>query len=307
MNTGGGRPAPVAQPPWPGYTFRQSALLERALTHRSSNAAHNERLEFLGDTVLSLLITEELYRRYPDADEGKLSRLRVALVNNRTLVRLAGQLSLATRLYTGDGVTQPSGAMLADGMEAVIGAIYLDAGLERCRELVLGWYERELQGLSQQYSGRSAKMELQEYLQARGEPLPVYHLLGEHGKPHQREFTILCATAGGCATARARSKVEAGQQAAQALLQRFTAGAARSAREELDECLGCLGRPAAVYRVLATTGAAAPGECTIECTIARAPGEVGPGVIVRGSGARTAAEAQAAARMLARLLAGEAA
>lgn len=294
-SAGSSRLVQDAHPSLPGYVFKQDALLAQALTHRSSNAVHNERLEFLGDAVLSLLVADELYRRYPGADEGQLSCLRAAVVDGCTLTRLAKRLSLDARLRTGSGVLQISDAMLADAMEAVIGAVYLDAGLDRCRELVLGWLQRELAGLSQQHSGKSAKNQLQEYMQARGEPLPVYRLLGEHGKPHEREYTVLCETVGGHATARAPSKNRAGQQAAQALLRRLDAGTDRSPQLELAECLRCLGYSPAVYRVLEIAGAEQAGECTIVCEVK----DVGQGASTRGLGDQAAAEAQAAERMLA--------
>lgn len=284
-----------AHPPLSGYVFKQDALLAQALTHRSSNTAHNERLEFLGDAALSLLIADELYRRYPDADEGQLSCLRVALVNNYTLTRLAKRLSLDAMLRTGSGVFYVSDAMLADTMEAVIGAVYLDAGLDRCRELVLGWYREELAELSRQHSGKNTKNKLQEYLQARGEPLPIYHVLGEHGKPHEREYTVLCETTGGCATARANSKSEAGQQAARVLLLRLVSGAARSPQAELAECLRCLDYTPAVYRVLKSASVEQEGEYAIACEVK----DVGQGASAQGVGDQATAEAQAAERMLA--------
>lgn len=292
-------PSPSLLPPLPqGCPPESNALFRQALTHRSSGArGNNERLEFLGDAVLSMLIAEELYRRCPDADEGSLSRLRAALVENRALTRLAGRLSLSGQLRLGGSVDQPSDAMLADALEAVIGALYLDFGFDYCRKRVLDWYRSELDGLSERRSGRNEKTELQETMQARGAEPPAYHVLGEHGKPHEREYTVLCAAADAHdrtahATARARGKGEAERLAARTLLQCLTRGQARSPRAELHECMQCLGRVPPRYSELEF----ADGEYAVACTVAGERGAL-QRVCVRASGL-DAAKALAAEQML---------
>ena len=256
MSTAGtGRPPRTTVAELPGYVFRQELLLQQALTHRSHGDTHNERLEFLGDAVLDLLMAELLYHRFPDADEGQLSRMRAVLVNNLALTRLAGRLGLSSRLRVAPGARAPSAGMLGDAVEALIGALYLDAGWVCARRIVLHWYDDELSRLTMQASAKDAKTELQEQLLALGHPLPVYHVLGEHGKPNEREYTVLCEAPDikRYGVARAPSKGGAEQQAAAVLLGRLAEQV--PAQVCLRECLQLLGHPPPIYRVSPTDDA----------------------------------------------------
>jgi len=151
------------------YVFSNPALLTQALTHRSASALHNQRLEFLGDSVLNLLIAQTLFQRWPQADEGTLTRARSALVCESTLATVARQLNLGQRLLLGGGEIKNAGhqrdSILADALEAVIAAIYLDAGLETCRTQVLPWFESALAVLPSGTANKDAKTRLQEWLQ----------------------------------------------------------------------------------------------------------------------------------------------
>ena len=152
------------------YTFKQRALLHQALTHRSATGLNNERLEFLGDAILSLVIAEDLYARYPRAKEGELSRLRSSLVKGETLAELAQELSLGDYLKLGPGELKSGGfrrsSILADAFEALLGAIYLDSGLEACRRVVLRLFQDKLAQLPKPAQLKDPKSRLQEYLQS---------------------------------------------------------------------------------------------------------------------------------------------
>lgn len=179
-----------------GCDFAEGALAERALTHRSFEGPNNERLEFLGDAILNFIIAEELYQRFPHAQEGDLSRMRARLVKGETLADIAREHQLGDCLLLGPGELKSGGhrreSILADALEALIGAFYLDAGIERCRARVLAWYERRLGQVVPGEVNKDAKTRLQEMLQARGRPLPVYHLLDTRGEAHQQSFEIAC-------------------------------------------------------------------------------------------------------------------
>lgn len=207
-----------------GYTFRNPVLLEQALTHPSAGRHHYERLEFLGDSALSLIITEFLYQKFPETREGKLSRIRASLVNGESLSKLARELSLGRFLRLGPGEMK-SGAcrresILADAMEAVIGAVYLDAGLEPCRELVLRIFSARLEDPELGRPAKDFKTRLQEYLMSRGESLPAYRLVDERGPAHAREFQVECEVTGLAAVTKgeARSRRLAEQVAAREAL-----------------------------------------------------------------------------------------
>lgn len=178
------------------YQFNDESLLKLALSHCSSGQDNNERLEFLGDSILGFLMADELSRRFPEAREGQLSRLRADLVQRATLADLARELAIGPALNLGAGELKSGGAdrdsILADALEALISAIYLDAGLETCRSIVLGWFARRLDSLDLDSQTKDAKTRLQEYLQSLHVSLPEYDVLEVAGKDHQQTFAVLC-------------------------------------------------------------------------------------------------------------------
>jgi ribonuclease-3 len=179
-----------------GYKFDQSALLQRALTHRSYSAAHNERLEFLGDSVLNCTIAKYLYQTYPDEPEGDLSRLRSNLVNQQTLAILAQQLNIGDLLSLGEGELKSAGArrpsILADALEAVFGAVLLDADFATAEKVVLRLYIPFIASMDLQKLGKDAKTQLQEYLQGRKLALPKYSVIEIKGEAHAQTFVVEC-------------------------------------------------------------------------------------------------------------------
>ena len=180
-----------------GYGFQQSELLELALTHRSfSGKDNNERLEFLGDSILNFIIGEALFHQFPHAKEGQLSRLRASLVKGVTLTKIAQQLELGPFLRLGPGELKSGGArrdsILADAVEAVIGAVYMDGGMEQCKALVLRWFAPRLQGLTLNDTVKDNKTRLQELLQAHKLPLPAYNILSVEGASHSQHFVVEC-------------------------------------------------------------------------------------------------------------------
>lgn len=181
-----------------GHVFRDPALLERALTHRSAAVLHNERLEFLGDALVGMIVAEALYGRWPKAAEGELTRARAELVRESSLATLARRLDLGQRILLGPGEMKSGGhrrdSILADALEAVIAAIYLDAGFEACRAAVLPWFAEAIDALPPLHKlGKDAKTRLQEWLQGRQLALPVYTLLAETGEDHAKSFRVECA------------------------------------------------------------------------------------------------------------------
>ncbi|MFT3756833.1 MAG: ribonuclease III [Pseudoxanthomonas sp.] len=179
-----------------GHVFADAGLLERALTHRSASPHNNERLEFLGDGVVNLLAAEALFQRWPKADEGVLTRARAELVREASLAVIARELQLGPRLLMGPGEMKSGGhrrdSILADAVEAVVAAIYLDAGFEACRAVVLPWFETAIAALPVGKPEKDAKTRLQEWLQARQQPLPAYELVGESGDEHAKVFRARC-------------------------------------------------------------------------------------------------------------------
>jgi ribonuclease-3 len=179
-----------------GYKFDQPALLQRALTHRSYSAAHNERLEFLGDSVLNCTIAKYLYQTYPDEPEGDLSRLRSNLVNQQTLAILAQQLNIGDLLSLGEGELKSAGArrpsILADALEAVFGAVLLDADFATAEKVVLRLYIPFIASMDLQKLGKDAKTQLQEYLQGRKLALPKYSVIEIKGEAHAQTFVVEC-------------------------------------------------------------------------------------------------------------------
>lgn len=180
-----------------GYHFQSEAHLRRALTHRSASPLHNERLEFLGDSVVNMLTAELLYERFEEAREGNLTRMRAQLVRGDTLAVVARELGLGECLLLGQGERNSGGAertsILADALEAVIAAIYLDAGLEVCRERIHLWFTPHLEALAITPDARDAKTGLQEWLQARGLELPSYQVETVTGEAHNQHFVVRCA------------------------------------------------------------------------------------------------------------------
>ena len=179
-----------------GYEFNDGSLLALALAHRSVGKRNNERLEFLGDSIVNHVIADALYHRFPDLREGSLSRLRASLVKGETLAELALELNLGAYLQMGSGERKTGGhrreSILADAFEAVAGAILLDGGFEACRERVLAWFEQRLLQLPEQGAAKDPKTRLQEYLQGRGYPLPDYQLVEVVGEDHDQEFLVRC-------------------------------------------------------------------------------------------------------------------
>lgn len=180
-----------------GHPFSDPGLLAQALTHRSAGAPHNERLEFLGDSIVNMLVAQALYERWPKADEGALTRARAELVREPALAVIARALELGERLTLGAGEMKTGGhrrdSILADTFEAVVAAIYLDAGFEACRAVVLPWFEASLAALPA--TGRpekDPKTRLQEWLQGRQRALPQYELVSESGDDHAKTFRVRC-------------------------------------------------------------------------------------------------------------------
>ena len=183
-----------------GYEPRDPQLFAAALTHRSAARPHYERLEFLGDAVLNLLVGEHLYRAFPHADEGDLSRLRARIVSSEPLAEIAADLALGDVLQLGTGELRTGGfrrqSILADAFEAVCGALYLDGGLESARSAIMGLLEPRIAQLPAAASLKDAKTRLQEYLQSRGLPLPRYDVERTEGDAHDQTFWVSCEVAG---------------------------------------------------------------------------------------------------------------
>jgi ribonuclease-3 len=207
------------------YVFQDLSLLEAALTHRSISGKNNERLEFLGDSILNFVISAELFSRYPKATEGELSRLRASLVKGETLTILARKFALGDYLKLGPGELKSGGfnrnSILADAMEAIIGAIYLDAGLSIVRECILNWYAEQFVDLSALKVVKDAKTQLQEYLQSHKYTLPEYTVLAIEGKTHAQKFYVQCQVEGFTQIAQgvADSRRKAEQKAAEKFLE----------------------------------------------------------------------------------------
>lgn len=178
------------------YKFSNPALLQQALCHRSAGKPHNERLEFLGDAVLGFVVSALLYQRFPAASEGELSRLRSQLVQRSTLADIARTLHLGDELKLGPGELKSGGAqresILADAMEALVSALYLDGGLDVCTAKLEQWLAPRMNGVATAEPNKDAKTRLQEWLQARKQPLPIYSVANISGSDHQQNFTITC-------------------------------------------------------------------------------------------------------------------
>ncbi|MCF7504817.1 MULTISPECIES: ribonuclease III [Vibrio] len=183
-----------------GYQFNDADLLHLALTHRSAAGKHNERLEFLGDSILSFVIADDLFHRFPKVNEGDMSRMRATLVRGHTLAELGREFELGDYLKLGPGELKSGGfrrdSILADAVEAIIGAVYLDSDTEVVRGIILSWYKSRLDAIQPGVSQKDPKTRLQEFLQGRRNPLPVYTVTNIKGEAHNQEFTVECEVAG---------------------------------------------------------------------------------------------------------------
>ncbi|MBI3094462.1 MAG: ribonuclease III [Rhodocyclales bacterium] len=204
-----------------GHGFGRPELLRQALTHRSFGASHNERLEFLGDSLLNCVVAAALYQRFAALKEGELSRLRASLVRQETLAEIARGLGLGELLQLGEGELKSGGAqrpsILADALEALFGAIYVDAGFDAVRRVIERLYQPAMTRIDPNDSGKDPKTALQEILQGRHLPLPRYTLLATSGEAHAQQFEIECVVAdlGIRSTGTGGSRRIAEQQAAQ--------------------------------------------------------------------------------------------
>ena len=210
-----------------GHRFSDPELLERALTHRSRGAQNNERLEFLGDAILNFLVAESLYHGNPRAHEGRLTRLRATLVRRETLASVARDLGLGAALKLGPGELKSGGrdrdSILADALEAVVGAVYLDGGLDACRDVFVSLFNHRMADASRNTGLKDPKTRLQELLQSRGLALPVYRVVQVEGAAHDQSFTVECAvpdlahTATGNGASRRKAEQDAAKKAIEQL------------------------------------------------------------------------------------------
>ena len=221
-----------------GYPFSDKKLLRQALTHRSHSADNNERLEFLGDSILNFLIGEELYRNYPNEPEGGLSRLRSYVVKKQSLYEVGTSLSLSHFILLGQGELRSGGharkSLIADCVEALIAAIFLDSkSLSQCRQCVLSWFTGHLDNLSHLEHLKDPKTRLQEYLQSRHLPLPTYEIVKVEGVGHDLSFNVECQTSlvKHKVTGIGQSRRKAEQDAAKTALSLLN--------ESLTDCLPC--------------------------------------------------------------------
>ena len=180
------------------YHFSDRSLLSLALTHRSCGSENNERLEFLGDALLNSYIAQLLYHQFPEEKEGMLSRLRASLVKGETLAEIAREFDLSEYLILGEGERKSGGfrrdSILADAVEGIIGAIFIDAGMERCQQFIGQLFQQRLQGLTVDKNLKDPKTRLQELLQSRQLPLPVYTIVNIDGQAHEQQFIVRCDT-----------------------------------------------------------------------------------------------------------------
>ena len=210
-----------------GHRFADPRLLEQALTHRSRGADNYERLEFLGDGVLGCAVADELYARFPQLSEGKLTRLRASLVREETLAQVGKELGVEALVRLGEGELaagpEPRPSILADALEAVLGAVFLDGGYAAARKAVLAAFGPHIDRLDPDRPAKDAKTRLQELLQARHRGLPQYRVVSVQGEAHKQSFEVECSvkgldiTATGAGTSRQRAE----QQAAKAMLEQL--------------------------------------------------------------------------------------
>lgn len=210
-----------------GYEFNDKDRLQLALTHRSAKGANNERLEYLGDAILSFIIAEYLFAKFPAAKEGQMSRLRASLVKGVTLAEIGKAFGLGDYLRLGAGELKSGGhrrdSILADAVESIIGAIYLDSDHQVCTEVVLTWYAERLDGLTLNDTVKDPKTRLQEYLQSMKKQLPKYDVTKITGEAHDQHFSVKCVVSDydietrGAGSSRRFAEQEAAKQALQQL------------------------------------------------------------------------------------------
>ena len=211
-----------------GHSFSQRELLQQAITHRSHGLGHNERLEFLGDSILNCIVADLLFERFSAAREGDLSRLRANLVRQETLADMAQALDLGGHLLLGEGEQKSGGqrrpSILADALEAIFGAVYLDAGFDQARRLIARLYQPLLADLVPGSANKDAKTALQEILQARRLALPHYVLRTTRGEAHAQEFEVECQipTLSICTVGVGASRRAAEQAAAQRAVEQLS-------------------------------------------------------------------------------------
>lgn len=209
------------------YTFSNFAMLTQALTHRSALGEHNERLEFLGDSILSFAISTDLYLRFPKVNEGDLSRMRATLVCGKMLAEIGREFQLGDCLILGPGELKSGGfrrdSIIADGVEAIIGAVFLDSDIDTVNALILKWFDSRLKNIEPGISQKDPKTRLQERLQSRKQPLPVYDVIEIKGEAHNQRFTISCGIEGldpveGQGTSRRKAEQIAAEKMLEALI-----------------------------------------------------------------------------------------
>ena len=213
-----------------GHRFGDAALLRQALTHRSYGTPHNERLEFVGDAVLNCVVARALYERFPQTQEGDLSRTRASLVNQETLARVARRLGVGAALQLGEGELRSGGqerdSILADALEALFGAVFVDAGYPAARAVIEAAYEDLLHEADPAALAKDPKTRLQEFLQARRMPVPEYAVVATHGEAHAQRFDVECrivsmnVTTTGSGTSRRIAEQAAAAEALRALAAR---------------------------------------------------------------------------------------
>lgn len=209
------------------YVFDEPRLLTEALTHRSAGGRHNERLEFLGDSILNFVVAAALFERFPEATEGELSRLRASLVKGEHLADIANRLGLSEHVILGSGELKSGGfrrtSILADALEAILGAVFLDGGFAPARKLILSIYSAAIEGLPDAAALKDPKTRLQEKMQALKRPLPTYEVVEISGDAHEQRFRVTCRVAGldSPAIGSGRSRRRAEQAAAELALRRL--------------------------------------------------------------------------------------
>ena len=210
-----------------GYQFKEPALLKQALTHRSAKGVHNERLEFLGDSILNFVIAQVLYEMFPQSSEGELTRMRSSLVKGVTLAEIARDFNLGDYLILGPGELKSGGfrrdSILEDAIEAIVGAIFLDTDINMVQKVVLNWFAQRLANIKPGQEQKDPKSLLQEYLQGRKIALPQYDVIQITGQSHQQEFTVRCSSEklNVEVITKGTSRRKAEQEAAQQLLEKI--------------------------------------------------------------------------------------
>lgn len=182
------------------YKFKKKKLLIKALTHRSASNKNNEKLEFLGDSVLNFIISSEIYKKFSFSNEGNMSRIRSQLIKGKTLTKIANKFNLGKFLKLGQGELNSGGgkkkSILENTLEAIIGSIFLDSNIKKTKKIILKWYKKKIKKINIKNIKKDPKTRLQEYLQSKQLPLPSYLIVQVYGKPHKQYFTINCSIKG---------------------------------------------------------------------------------------------------------------